>query len=186
MRMQVKDGGWGFDRPAQSYGGMTVAGLCGTIICDYYLKEDYKNDPAVKKGLAWIDKNFTVRQNPGSITSSFGKCGPNVWYSYYLYDIERLGVIGGWDSFGGVEWYPAVARRLLTLQNEDGYWDYWPLQKSTDPDKKASAEYAWGHPVLDTCLALLCLKKATIALPVPIIPSFEESEEQIQEEIKDK
>lgn len=182
MYMQARDGGWGYVAPGRSYGSMTLASICSLIICKYYLKEDYKDDPSIKKGLNWIARYFTVRENPRSITSYYGMCGPNVWYLYYLYTIERVGTIGGWDSFGGVEWYPTVAQRLLFLQDEDGYWNSWGLRRVADKEKKVSAEYTWGHPVVDTCLALLCLQKASIVLPPPAMPTFEEGIEEEEEE----
>jgi hypothetical protein len=62
------------------------------------------------------------------------------WYYYYLYGLERAGVLTGTEVFGRREWYPEGAQALLRMQGGNGSWD----------------NDAWN-----TCFAILFLKRAT-------------------------
>ena len=67
-------------------------------------------------------------------------------YLYYLYALERAGALYGLDAFGKNEWYPDGVKVLLETQKGDGSWT-----GSGDS----------SGPVLDTCFAILFLKRAT-------------------------
>jgi hypothetical protein len=41
---------------------------------------------------------------------------------YFLWSLERVGVIFGIDKIGGVDWYEAGAHSLVYSQNQDGSW----------------------------------------------------------------
>lgn len=41
---------------------------------------------------------------------------------YFFWSLERVGVIYGLDSVGGVDWYRWGANRLMTMQGPDGQW----------------------------------------------------------------
>ena len=91
---------------------------------------------AKENGLAWLGSHFAVADNPGR-----GKD----WLLYYLYGIERAGVLYGTEKIGDHDWYLEGAKHLLDTQGGDGSW------------KVSGGE----HPTWDTCFAILFLKKAT-------------------------
>jgi hypothetical protein len=130
--------GWSYKAPADDegrkgpYGAMTVGGVGALTILDYIVKKDFKTDPVVQAGVNWIARHFAVNTN-----------------YYYMYGLERAGMLYGVDTFGGRLWYTEGARVLLDNQNADGSWG-----KREDP-----AQNTW-----DTCFAILFLKKATRAI----------------------
>jgi hypothetical protein len=67
---------------------------------------------------------------------------------YYLWSVERVGVLYGRKNIAGKEWYPWGARLLLAAQNGNGGWGKGGSYIST--------------PAVDTCFALLFLKRANL------------------------
>jgi hypothetical protein len=103
-----------------------------------------KLERAQKLGLAWLEKNFSVEQNPG---------GNAAWHYYYLYGLERVGSLLGLETIGIHEWYRTGAQKLVREQREDGAW-------------ATAGEVNWPPEplsVANTCFALLFLNKATAA-----------------------
>ncbi len=98
---------------------------------------------AVQDGFAWLDKHFSVTQNPGP--------GAPNWHYYYLYGLERAAVFGGRVLLGKHDWYLTGARYLVGAQHPDGRWHTGTL---------GTKEYE-ASDVLDTAWAILFLKKAT-------------------------
>jgi Mg-chelatase subunit ChlD len=138
---QGKDGGFAYHNSGQGYGSMTCAGICALALCRHELGEkDPADDPGIARGLAWLDKNFSVTENPGSTD----------WLFYYLYSVERVGRILNTEFIGDHEWYPLGARQLVDGQNSDGSWKG-PSSEADDPR-------------LATSFALLFLTRATAAL----------------------
>jgi hypothetical protein len=64
---------------------------------------------------------------------------------YYFWSVERVGVIYGIKQIGGRDWYDLVSKDLVASQQGDGHWD------DAFPGS------------IDTCFALLVLKRANIA-----------------------
>jgi len=91
---------------------------------------------AVRDGIGWLWVNWSVTENPGM--------GEKHHY-YYLYALERVGMLAGKRFLGDRDWYREGAAYLLGTQLESG---------------------AWGDGVIDTCFALLFLKRST---PPPVI-----------------
>jgi hypothetical protein len=162
LKSQNKDGGWGYnDRAAinewdggpntisnTSYGSMTVGAVGAMCIYDKFLGIDWKNDAAVSKGYDWIARNYDVKANP-----------KKTWvYLYYLYGLERAGILYGSEHFGQNEWYPDGANHLLDTQKPTGAWE------------PASGGLG-GVP--DTCFAILFLRRGTTPLIPPKIASGE-------------
>ncbi len=150
---QNTDGGWGYndkgdkgggDNPDSvsnnSYGSMTVGAVGAICIYDYYLGTAYKNDAAVNRGVEWIVKNYDVTKNPNK---------NNFAYLYYLYGLERAGILYGTERFGANEWYPDGANHLLKIQNPGGGW--------STGDRIAEGPR-------DTCFAVLFLRRGTLPL----------------------
>ncbi len=165
--------GWSYGRktphvPADAitYGSMTCAGICALIVIRDELEKDPKHkakwtarekqvDQAIYDGLAWLVANWSVTQNP-----------PRARYRlyYYLYSLERVGMLGAVDYIGGHDWYVQGATEMLDHQKPDTQRPatdaFWHTQTEIDP-----------CDVYDTCYALLFLKRATdtIDRPKPVI-----------------
>lgn len=126
--------GWGYwSRGEEPYGSMTAGAVGALVICDYILGTDWKRDDVVNAGVNWIRDYFSVADNPRK---------GRAHHYYYLYALERAGILYGTETFGRREWYPEGAAVLLKEQGPDG---------------------SWGG-VADTCFAILFLRRATRAL----------------------
>lgn len=128
--------GWNYRLPGEGegsdpYGSMTAGAVGSLILYDYMLDRDWKRNPAIRAGMNWLTTRFSVTENPGRGGS---------WHYYYLYALERAGILYGTDKFGPHEWYREGALYLLKEQKDNGQW---------------------GGGEWDTCFAILFLKKAT-------------------------
>jgi len=155
---QQKDGGWAYaGRRAgpgpgpgpehDSYGSMSAGGVGGLIIYLNLLGQNAKSDRRVGTGMKWLEKNFSVQENP--------KKGPQ-WFYYYLYALERAGVFAGTEKIGTHCWYFEGAQVLLKKQQEDGSWGQRPPRGPQGGNRPA----AHGDPIADTCFAILFLRRA--------------------------
>ncbi len=138
LSTQLNDGGWTYTwhaslrqargRRSPSYGSMTAAGVASLYICGQrlhvagqkqFVDGEYPNcgkyvqNTALAKGLEWLTKRFSVTENPGRRTS---------WLYYYLYALERVGMISGQRNFGKHDWYRKGAAQLVKTQNGNGSW----------------------------------------------------------------
>lgn len=130
LQSQNPDGGWGYygKKGQKSYGSMTAAGVASLYICGQRLliagKRKFVNgaypgcgaylrDRSVARGVKWLAKSFSVRTNPGRGT----------WQLYWLYALERVGMLSGLRTIGRYDWYRAGAAELTALQRAGGYWD---------------------------------------------------------------
>jgi hypothetical protein len=138
---------------------MTAGAVGSLVIYDYLLGLDWTRNKLVRGGMNWVTNHFTVGENPG--ITQFGwnrKC----FQYYYLYALERLGVLYGTEYFGRHRWYTEGAKLLLEEQKPDGFWNTGTWDGDT----------AGPKPVWDTCFALLFLKRAT--RPLTDVPSIDE------------
>jgi len=134
--------GWTYigSKPSGHTGSMTTAGITGLAICRAALqnaekgtrKELYEIDKAITDGFAWLDKNFTVQENPGR---------GGAHHFYYLYGLERACELAGVAMINKHNWYFEGATYLLEQQEEKG---------------------TWHNNLVDTCFAILFLKKASL------------------------
>ncbi len=140
---QGASGGWGYsgDDDGSSYGSMTCAGVAALEICARATKRESRIDKSIERGLAWLARRFSVKKHPGRETAGGGP--QDTWYFYYLYSLERAGVLCDVRRFSGRDWYREGAEVLLSLQTEGG---------------------SWGGGAPDTCFAVLFLKRATRSL----------------------
>ena len=97
----------------RSYGSMSYAGLLSYI----YAQLD-RNDPRVKAVYDWLSRHYTLDENPG-----MGKDG--IYYYYHtmakalsVYGVDNLTLKGG----KSVNWRRDLAKKLIDLQNGDGFW----------------------------------------------------------------
>ena len=157
--------GWPYTADSNvATGSMTTAGIAILAIAhdglvnprkfpSYKPSRQLEVAQAVQDGFAWLEANFAVDKNPGSMA-------PN-WHYYYLYGLERAGVLGGRDLLGQHDWYIEGAKYLLQAQKSDGRWASGAL---------GTAEYE-ASDILDTAWAILFLKRATHPLdsPMPVV-----------------
>jgi hypothetical protein len=136
--------GWGYNQAAEAkgYGSMTAGAVGAVCIFDFILGIEYRKDRSVLDGIAWLAKNFLVTNNPGR---------PNWFHYYYLYGLERAGMLSDTTRMGAHDWYLEGANLLLERQQADGSWG---SADKLDPP-------SWG-----TCFAILFLKQATRRLDV--------------------
>ena len=126
-----------------AYGSMTAGAVGSLVIYDYLLKDNWKADKDVANGLQWLAENFKITETPGPCEHGGGK--PEMFLYYWLYALERAGILYGTETFGGHEWYPTGANWLLDNQVKDGSW----------------GASAGSNKVWDTCFAILFLRRAT-------------------------
>jgi len=146
--------GWGYHgkysggEAGAGYGSMTAGAAGSVAICHYILNQPWTKDPAFATGVKWMAENFSVTYNPGpyGVPANWVTNSKRRFY-YYLYSMERLGMLTGAESFGARAWYDEGSRMLLDAQKPDGSWD--------------SEDAVTGSPVEDTCFAILFLRRAT-------------------------
>ncbi|HYE97657.1 MAG TPA: hypothetical protein VEJ18_02050 [Planctomycetota bacterium] len=144
--------GWCYgDHDHKAYGSMS-AGAVGSLCIFLYIKDNdegkkrtWKNDKDVWQGLQWLAKNFSVTYNPGPYEHGNMEENSQHQYYYYLYALERTGMLYGTEIMGTHKWYPEGAKVLCDIQKGDG---------------------SWGGGTVDTCFAILFLKRATRPLDV--------------------
>ncbi len=73
---------------------------------------------------------------------------------YYLWSLERTGVLFGLAEIGDRDWYRWGAEVLLTNQTERGYWDKWTFRPRD--------AYSTYGPTMNTSFALLFLKRVNL------------------------
>ncbi|MCG3179767.1 MAG: hypothetical protein BIFFINMI_02110 [Phycisphaerae bacterium] len=130
VNSQLADGGWQYradmgNRRQAARGSMACAGLASLYITGNQLNVgrpstnpsrcvEYLQNDAIAKGLTWLDRFFSVEQHPN---------GPQSWHLYYLYAMERVGMISGLKFFGQHDWYREGAEYLVRSQRDDGTWN---------------------------------------------------------------
>ena len=100
-------------------------------------------DRAIQDGLAWLDHHFSVKANPPFEDGA-------AYYYYYMYSLERTGMLTNRRWIGEHDWYRLGAVELIKLQQPDGSW----------------TGNGWENTLVSSCFALLFLRRATIPGPV--------------------
>jgi hypothetical protein len=128
---QNKDGSWGYSRGEDDAGRATMSagGIGSMVIFRWMLHKPRVDQPQFRKGMEWLDVN-----TKGKLPK---------WHIYYLYGVERAGMLYGTDMIGTRDWYDEGAEWLIGHQAENGSW----------------------RNTTDTCFAILFLKRATAPLP---------------------
>jgi hypothetical protein len=164
-KLKMNARGWGYayrkDPKAQGNvnletkptGAMTTAGLASLFICKAHLdgtktyEKAYRGpmDKALRDGAAWMAKNFSVSTNPPGAQH----------HLYYIYGLERAGILLLVPKFGEHDWYEEGTKELLKDQAADGSWD--------------AGNQGTVGPMCDTCFALLFLARGTT--PIVKIPA---------------
>lgn len=154
LKVQNRDGSWSYTEADHGTGSMTCAGLSSVIICSGRVNSgdaqvvgdkieccgNQTDNDAVERGLQWLGKNFSVRQNPS--TSGVGRGN----WLYYLYGLERVGRMSGRRFIGEHDWFREGADLLVSLQDDlNGQWQGDGIGES--------------NPIVGTSLALLFMSK---------------------------
>src|SRR5205807_7346809 len=97
---------------------------------------DLLKDTQVKRGLQVLAEALTDPPTPQT---------PN--FIYFLFSMERVGVVYNVKKIGDHDWYAWGARKLVDSQDKDGSWTE-----------------GFPYEAADICFALLFLKRAKVAL----------------------
>ena len=144
QKNQHPDGGWSYRGDGNSYGSMTAAGVADLIILGSSVAHSqergfrdgaapgcgsYEGSRALIRGLDWLGRGFRPNENPQQGSR---------WLYYWLYGVERCGILSGRRYFGEHDWYREGAEFLVGAQKGDGMW---------------------GNGLVDTSFAVLFLAK---------------------------
>ncbi|MHC4663200.1 MAG: prenyltransferase/squalene oxidase repeat-containing protein [Planctomycetota bacterium] len=152
----MKARGWGYAAPGvlsnlgfdDVSGSMTASGICCLMIAKEALgaklrgERAEKVDQAMRDGCAWLEKHWTVTNNPGKTRYQY----------YYLYSVQRACQLSLTQRIGEHDWYVEGAELLLSTQQPDGSWNKTEHLSS----------------LTNTCFSILFLRRATI--PVVKMP----------------
>ena len=120
----------------RSYGSMSYAGLKSMIFAG--LKAD---DPRVKAAVAWAEKNYTLKENPG-----LGDGGLYYYFHLFAKALEATGNPTLTDATGKAhDWRAELIAELAARQQPDGSWI------------NTNSRWMEGDPNLVTGYALLSL-----------------------------
>jgi serine/threonine protein kinase len=148
---QNEDGGWGYHVGDPSTGSMTSAAIASVTLCEKMLTPAGKNaagtathdrkkdiersaasQRAVARGVAWLDKNFSVTSNPGHGAS---------WGLYYLDTLARAARLSGRRFIGHHDWYREGATYLCDGQAQStGAWQ--ASFSAVESDKVIASSFA--------------------------------------------
>jgi hypothetical protein len=153
---QNRDGSWGYAlRTRQRPDSMTCAGLLGLAVGRGLLQEiqgkkpavpALMKDPVVRKGFAFLSRGIgrAAVPGPGKGRGSLIRA-QSLGDLYYLWSLERVGVVYNLTRINGKDWYAWGSKVIVDKQQADGSWQE-------------------AYPgVVDTCLALLFLKRVNVA-----------------------
>ncbi len=149
---------WGYrGRSSSRRISMTPVGVASVQIARHNLKnlggipEKFRK-PARKSvldGLGWVQKYY----NKYSLTTV--PEGGDGWDDYYdMYSIERAMMLTGTWKIGGNDWYRNGAKQLIEEQKDNGSWG--------GSRRHTRRHGAKDHDIVETCFAILFLKRATI------------------------
>jgi hypothetical protein len=161
-KTQLEDGGWAYlnDVPGNALGArppssasMTGAGLfCLAVAEATQIREALKSGkrsetPGGVAGKALIDNKVFSKglKRTGEFVKGMSAGSPR----YFMWSVERIGVLLGLEQMGEVDWFQRGADALLKSQKEEGGW----------PTAWADAD---KNGLSDTAFALLFLRKANL------------------------
>lgn len=142
------DGSWYYNAGDNSsaWPSMTCAGLLGLAIGHGVTKDPKEknqkplDDAAIKAGLAMLAREIDRPNDKRGMPDH-----------YFLWSVQRVGVLYDLDLIDGKDWYAWGYKRLLPDQKNDGSWT-------------GGGVYVGENTILNTCFALLFLKRANLVL----------------------
>jgi hypothetical protein len=157
--------GWGYTKGQPITGSMTTAGVACVAIAASELRSAKlraRAERSVRDGIAWLGVNFAVDRNPGAGAGMRGgrmRGGGLMWHYYYLYGLERAGVLAGVVYMGEHRWYAEGARYLVDQQLDEGSWRV-GFGRDLGPRFRGIRGRGTGT-LEETCFALLFLLRST-------------------------
>ena len=154
--------GWHYQDTEDATGSMTGAGVSTVVVCrgeleaEDKLKDetDAKARKAIRDGIAWLGHHFSTEKVP--FVNRKARIGS--WtMPYYLWSVERAGVLSGVTWMGQHDWYLEGARWFLDNQLPSGAWGKYPVKPPAGQPASPQVE-----SLEETCYALLFLKKAAV------------------------
>ena len=104
---------------------------------------------------AWLDEHWAMDRHPHHPSGGY--------YYYFLYCLERSGILGNVKRIGGKDWYFEGAEQLVARQLKNGSWNHTALASTGDGDG-ARWSNSRKNDVPPTCFALLFLQRGTAPL----------------------
>ncbi len=140
--------GFGYHPGRPPTGSMTTAGITVLALAREALgrragRLGRDAEAAITEAVRWLAGHWALEANPAEPEAK--------WHYYWLYGLERVGSLLELEEIGEHAWYPEGAAWLVAEQRPDGSWH---------------GRGREGHAEVDTCLALLFLKRATAAVAV--------------------
>lgn len=169
---QNKDGSWGYhyrhggeERETPNSEPMTGVGLLGMAVGHGLAYEVYGrgkdasklllDDPKIKKGFKALGKHLVQTKDGKDLNKD-----AVMRNLYYLWTVERVAVLFNQRTIENKDWYRWGAEFLLNTQQTDGNW--------------TEGKYHDARDMVDTCLALLFLKRSNLARELTErLPSFQ-------------
>lgn len=168
---QAKTGGWGYIHPEDNtnqWGGefrranrsMTASQLSVLAVLKTVLETAPREiDQAMEQGFKYLQQDVNLKRSAamqGPVSEGADTTG--VYHFYWMYSVERAGMLWSRERIGEHWWYAQGANELLRLQSDNGSWgeDF-----GGATDRPAS-----------TAFAILFLKRA-----VPPVETGKKSEE---------
>jgi hypothetical protein len=145
---QNDDGGWGYHsggtKREPSKPSMTCVGLLGLAVGHGLGGDDSAargsvSDPQIEKALHYLAKRIGKPSTDKK---------PRQEDLYFLWSLERVGVLYGLRDIDGKDWYAWGTSLLQAHQSKEGNWQ--------------NGRYHGSTPILDTCFALLFLQRANL------------------------
>lgn len=130
---QSSGGGWNYHVTAGQTATMTCAGLLALAVGHGVRVEDAdqkREDDQIARALAAL--------------ADYLKDDGNARNLYFMWSLERVGLLFGLEKIGTTDWYEWGAKRLVASQSKQGTWQ------------------AHLGPLHDTCFALLFLKRGNL------------------------
>lgn len=166
-KAQNADGSWGYEEtgPRRTTNGLgsspapvTCSGLLGLAVGQGLVNEARgqgsparqsaaQQDPAIQLGLDYLAQQLGDPHQPWQDAA-----GAPLVDQYFLWSVERVGVIFQLPKVGGKDWYGWGAEKLVANQKIDGDKGSWE-----------DGGYYGQNPTINTCFALLFLKQANLA-----------------------
>jgi hypothetical protein len=156
---QHPDGSWSY-KPQGNVSPlptMTCAGLLGLAVGHGLAAELSRakgradKDPAIRRALLLVARHLGRPAQPGEYVPLVNL--------YFLWSVERVGMLYNLRKIGDKDWYAWAAPLLVANQQAGGSWE--------------GGGYPGATPTIDTCFALLVLKRANLTkdLTSKIVPS---------------